>query len=69
MPIKTLYGVSCEECDECLFEGEFHAWTSRGEAIDAAKREGWATEDEHGEWMLCPSCVVEDVRSKGEVSQ
>jgi hypothetical protein len=60
MPIETLYGVSCDECEELLFEGEFHAWAVRSEALAAATREGWTTEDEHGERLLCPSCAVED---------
>ena len=59
MPIETLYGVSCDECDECLFRREMHAWPSESDATDAAKSEGWMVADEFGERVLCPSCAEE----------
>jgi hypothetical protein len=55
-----MYGVSCDECDECFFEGELHAWITRDLATEAAEREGWMVADVSGdERVLCPSCAQE----------
>ncbi len=62
MPIETMYGVSCDECGDPLFENQIHAWPSPKAAVAAADRQGWDTDDEGV--ILCQSCSFggEDLR-------
>lgn len=61
MPVETMYGVSCDECDECLFHRSMHAWPSEDDALEVAEDEGWTAALHEGKRrILCPDCQSSD---------